>query len=292
MDSSFRWKDGRGFFGFSRLPSTAPMTHAYLDGHPATAGDLRALALSNYGHFTSMQARARAVRGFDLHLHRLKSATRELFDAKLDDGRICGAILAALDGEGLDDASVRVTVFSRAFDYAQPDKAVPVDVLVSVAPPREADPKPAWVKTYPFQRPLPQVKHVGTFPLFQHRRQARRDGFDDALFVDAKGRISEGSVWNIGFWDGRQVLWPQAEALRGTGEKLLQAGLAEAGVAQRHLPVEARALAGMKAAFAANATGVWPISGIDETALRPDPALMETLAAALAVHRWQPLAAG
>ncbi len=276
------------------------MTHVFLDGQPATADDpasgagqaLRALALTNYGHFSSMQMRGRAVRGLDLHLHRLKSATRELFDATLDDARVRRAILAAADAAGLDDASVRVTVFSRVFDYAYPDRAVPVDVLVSLSLPREADPKPVWVKTYPFQRPLPHVKHVGTFPLFQHRRQARRDGFDDALFVDAKGRISEGSVWNVGFWDGQQVVWPQAEALRGTEEKLLQAGLAEVGVAQRHLPIEARALAGMKAAFAANATGIWPISGIDETALRPDPALMERLAAALAVHRWQPLAAG
>ena len=47
------------------------------------------------------------------------------------------------------------------------------------------------MKTYPFQRPLPQVKHVGTFPLFQHRRQARRDGFDDALFVAFPGEQAE-----------------------------------------------------------------------------------------------------
>ncbi|HRN61160.1 MAG TPA: aminotransferase class IV family protein [Luteimonas sp.] len=274
------------------------MTSAYLDGQPATADDpasstgeaLRVLALSNYGHFSSMQVRARAVRGLDLHLHRLKSATRELFDAKLDDDRVRRAILAALDGAGLDDASVRVTVFSRAFDPAHPDRAVQVDVLVSLGPPREADPKPAWVKTYPFQRPLPQVKHVGTFPLFQHRRRARREGFDDALFVDAKGRISEGSVWNIGFWDGRQVVWPQAEALRGTEEKLLQGGLAELGIEQRHMPVEARALGGLKAAFACNATGIWPISGIDEMALRPDLELMARLAAALEAHAWQSLA--
>ncbi len=266
------------------------MTSAFLDGQPATADDLRALALANYGHFTSMQVRGRAVRGLDLHLHRLKSGTRELFDATLDDARIRAAILAALDGEGVDDASVRVTVYSRAFDHAHPERPQPVDVLVSSTPPREADPKPAWVKTCPFQRALPLVKHVGTFPLFQHRRQARRDGFDDALFVDAKGRISEGSLWNIGFWDGQQVVWPQAEALRGTQERLLQAGLAEIGVAQRHLPVEARVLGGLRAAFAANATGIWPISGIDDTTLRPDPALMERLAAALAAHRWQPLA--
>jgi len=273
------------------------MQMAYLDGQPATADDsasgveqaLRVLALTNYGHFSSMQVRNRAVRGLDLHLHRLKSATRELFDARLDDQRIGRAILAALDAADVDDASVRVTVFSREFDYAHPDRAVPVDMLVTLTPPREADPKSVWVKTYPFQRPLPQVKHVGTFPLFQHRRRARREGVDDALFVDAKGRISEGSVWNIGFWDGRQVVWPQADALRGTGEKLLQAGLAELGVGQRHMPVEARALAGLKAAFAVNATGIWPVSGIDETTLRPDPALMETLAKSLDLARWQPL---
>jgi 4-amino-4-deoxychorismate lyase len=267
------------------------MTLAFLDGRPASADDLRALALANYGHFTSMQVRGRAVQGLDLHLHRLRSATRELFDARLDDARIRGEVIAALDAAGLDDASVRVTVFAREFDYARPDRALPVDLLVSVNPPRRADPGPVWVKTYAFQRPLPHIKHVGTFPLFQHRRQARREGVDDALFVDARGRISEGSVWNIGFWDGRQVVWPQADALRGTAERLLQAGLAEAGVGQRHALVEARALAGLRAAFAANATGIWPIGGIDDITLRPDPALMETLDAALRSQPWRPLAA-
>lgn len=266
------------------------MTLAFLDGRPASADDLRALALVNYGHFSSMQVRGRAVQGLELHLHRLKSATRELFDTKIDDARIRGAILAALDGAGVDDASVRVTVFAREFDYAQPDRILPVDLLVSVNPPRQADPGPVWVKTYAFQRPLPHIKHVGTFPLFQHRRQARREGVDDALFVDARGRISEGSVWNIGFWDGRQVVWPQADALRGTAERLLQAGLSEAGVGQRHAPVEARALAGLRAAFAANATGIWPIGGIDDITLRPDPALMEALDAALRSQPWRPLA--
>src|SRR5690606_14078404 len=249
------------------------MTHAFLDGRPATADDLRALALANYGHFSSMQVRARAVQGLDLHLHRLKAATRELFDARLDDARIRTAILGALDGAGMDGASVRVTVYARGFDYAAPDRILPVDVLVSLTPPREADPRPLWVKTYPFQRPLPHLKHVGTFPLFQHRRRARREGLDDALFTDARGRISEGSVWNIGFWDGSHVIWPQADAVRGTAESLLTAGRAEPRVPQRTAPVEARALAPMRAAFPANATGIRPIAGIDETTLRPDPGL-------------------
>src|SRR5690606_41424865 len=74
-------------------------------------------------------------------------------------------------------------------------------------------------------------------------------------------------------------------------ERLLQAGLAETGVAQWTVPVEARALAGMQAAFAANASGIWPIAGVDETALRPDPALMDTLAAALRIQPCRPRAA-
>jgi 4-amino-4-deoxychorismate lyase len=269
--------------------AAAPVFASWINGALACGEDLLALALTNYGHFTSMQVRGRAVRGLDLHFQRLKTATRELFDASLDEARVRAGIVAALDAAGVDDAGARVTVFSRAFDYLRPDRSVPVDVLVSLSPPREAVATPAWVKTFAFQRPLPHIKHVGTFPLFQWRRQALRDGFDDALFVDARGRISEGSVWNIGFWDGAQVVWPQAEALRGTQEKLLQAGLAEVGVAQRHMPVEARALGGLKAAFAANATGVWPLSGIDDLALRPDPVLMESLQAAVRAMPLRPL---
>lgn len=263
---------------------------AFLDGEPACADALRALALASYGHFTTMQVRGRAVRGLDLHLKRLRDATRELFDAPLDDARVRSGVLAAMDAAGIDDASVRVTVFSREFDHAHPECTVPVDVLVSLSPPRDAGGTPAWVKTCSFQRMLPHIKHVGTFPLFQARRQARRDGFDDALFVDAKGRISEGSIWNIGFWDGAQVVWPRADALRGTTEKLLQSGLAGSGVPQRHEVVGARALGGFQAAFAANAGGVWPLSGIDETALRPDAALLQRLRDALDATPWQGLA--
>lgn len=266
------------------------MGTACIDGRQATADELRALALAGYGHFSSMQVRGRAVQGLDLHLQRLDAGNRELFDGGLDQARVRGAILAALDLAGMDDASVRVTAFAPGFDPSRPDRPQAVELLVSVNPPRQADPKPVRVKTFAFQRPLPQVKHVGLFPQFHYRRRALREGADDALFVDARGRISEGSTWNIGFWDGHQVVWPRGEALRGTTERLLQAGLDEAGVAQRHAPVEARALGGLRAAFAASANGIWPLAGIDGTSLRPDPALMQTLAGALATQPWRPLA--
>src|SRR3546814_7565563 len=51
------------------------------------------------------------------------------------------------------------------------------------------------------ERALPHIKHVGTFAQFHLARQARGRGFDDVLFVGSDGRVSEGTVWNVGFWD-------------------------------------------------------------------------------------------
>ena len=51
-----------------------------LDGTPATADDLSALALYNYGHFTALRVEHGRVRGLALHLRRLA-------DDSLDEGR-------------------------------------------------------------------------------------------------------------------------------------------------------------------------------------------------------------
>ena len=44
------------------------MNQALFNGKPASAEDLRALALVNFGHFTTVQVRDRCARGIDLHL--------------------------------------------------------------------------------------------------------------------------------------------------------------------------------------------------------------------------------
>src|SRR5690606_33453742 len=89
-----------------------PAVSAWVDGAPATADQLRTLAIANYGHFTSMQVHQRAVRGLDLHLQRLHVATQALFDVGLDPVRVRRGLLQALAAAGLADASARVTVFA------------------------------------------------------------------------------------------------------------------------------------------------------------------------------------
>lgn len=263
------------------------MSSVWIDGRPADAGDLRALALVNYGHFTSMQVRGRRVQGFELHLQRLRDATRELFGSELHDERVRMAIGDALSGAGVADASVRVTACARGLDLDTCAENFAPELLVSIAPPAAPLQGALRVKSCVCVRDLPHIKHVGTFPLFLQRRLARQAGFDDALLVDDDGRIAEGSIWNIGFRDGYGVVWPQAPALRGTGERLLQAGLGAIGIGQSSRPVALAEIGQFESAFAINARGVQAIAAIDEVAFSSDENGLRLLQEALARQPWQ-----
>lgn len=271
----------------------SPAPVALLNGADAEAdpGALRALAQVNYGHTTAMQVRGVAVQGLGLHLARLRQGNAELFDAGLDEGALRGWMAEAARAAG-GDCSMRVTVFARDFDHRQPLREVALDVLVVASAPQPPRTRPLRVATCDFLRPVPHLKHVGAFPLFHHRRQALKAGHDDALFVVGRGadaRVAEGTVWNIGFWDGHAVTWPQAPALRGTAERLLQAGLDAQGVPQRRRPVAVAELAAFRAAFACNANAVQPIAAVDAVEYPQAPELMRLLADAAALAPWDAL---
>ncbi|MBH1587505.1 aminotransferase class IV family protein [Stenotrophomonas maltophilia] len=254
------------------------------NGRAAQVEDLLP-ALVNYGHFTSLQVRGGAVQGLDLHLARLSQATRELFGSELDTVQVQAWMAQALQQSGQADASLRVTVYSRRFDFRNPLAAVPVDVLVAVSAPVTLT-VAKRVRSVAWQRELPQIKHVGTFGLFAERRAAMAEGFDDVLFVTADAGVSEGSTWNLAVHDGERLLWPQAPALRGTAEALLKQHWPGPQASQ---PLRLADLAGLKAAFACNASGLWALEAIDGHVLAGSQALAEQGRAVLAAVAWDKL---
>ncbi len=260
----------------------------YCNGERASVEDL-AGALTNYGHFTSLQVRGGAVQGLDLHLQRLQQGTEALFGTTLEAAQIQAWMQHALHAEEMRDAALRVTVFSRAFDFRQPLRPVAVDVLVAVAPPVTMPATARRVRSMVYQRELPHLKHVGTFALFEQRRRAVQDGFDDALFVTDDGEVSEGSTWNVAFLQGDQIVWPQAPALRGTHERLLQAGFAPAQ--QQVRPVALAELDRFSGAIACNSAGVWPIEAIDAVTFARSEMLCQWARGSLEAAPWQPLGA-
>ena len=253
---------------------------AWIDGRAPSAAEWRALALHNYGHFTSMQVRGHAVQGLDLHLARLREGNRMLFDAGFDADAARAAMRHAARMAG-GDCTLRVTAFSPDFDPHRPDRPLTPLLLATTAPPASPPASSLRVRATVFARPLPQVKHVDTFALFHARREALRAGFDDALFVDVDGRIGEGSTWNLGLWDGATVVWPDAPALRGTAEALLRAGLEAIGIAGQARKVRLGELPGFAAAFACNASGVRAVAAVDGIAFAASDAMLPTWRRAL-----------
>lgn len=178
-----------GGVGAADVPAPAPAV-GRIDGEPPSVGDLRAMALANYGHFSTMRIRRRSVQGLDFQLARLDRSTRLLFGSELDGERVRRLVREAVPD---DDRTwlVRINVFPRVAGFADLTRPMPAGVFVTQSPLAAEAPPPRAVRSVQHERVLPEVKHVGTFGLFHHRKLAQAAGFDDALFLDARRSISE-----------------------------------------------------------------------------------------------------
>jgi len=102
------------------------------------------------------------------------------------------------------------------------------------------------------ERPFPTIKHVGEASKTHYLRKAVKSGFDDAAFIDTRGRISEATIWNLAFWDGEAVLWPEAELLPGVTMGIIHRQLKALGIIQRQEPISPSRVKNMKGAAVMN----------------------------------------
>ncbi|MEX3510933.1 aminotransferase class IV [Kocuria carniphila] len=210
---------------------TLQITH--LNGNLATVSDLAPLSFAGYAHFTAMQMRDHSVPGLDLHLARLRQASDTLFGQHLPDEQITGYLRTAVEASEAADASVTCFITSRPGEFAPAGESPELDVLIKVTDPADAPAGPLALDVVRHERHLPQVKHVGEVSKTFFLRRAIERGFDDAAFVDSAGRLSEATIWNLAFWDGESVIWPEAEYLPGVTMQILARRLHCLGVPQR-----------------------------------------------------------
>ena len=259
-----------------------------VDGAPATPADLTHVALVNYGAYTSFRVEQGGVRGLDLHLARLEAEAVELFGEPVGEARLRDLMREAVAGR--DACWLRVSLFSPEVTPRTPDwHGVPrVMIALSPPPPPFAPGPRLLLQTY--AREAAHLKHVATFGLIRARRAARAAGFDDALFVDSEGRVSEGSLWNIGFVRGGDVVWPQAPMLAGVAQALVQRGLDRVGLKGRAEPVHADDLARFDAAFLCNsATPACAVAAIGDHGFSTPPGLIDRLESAWKSNPVQPI---
>jgi branched-subunit amino acid aminotransferase/4-amino-4-deoxychorismate lyase len=232
---------------------TGELPRAEVDGLPVGFEVVPSME-SRRGHFTAMQVRGGRTRGLALHLRRLEAANRELFHTDFDGERVRELIRQALGDTK--DASVRVYVLEA--------EATPV-ILATVRQPGGVM-SPQRLKSVAYQRPQAHLKHLaaGQGP---YRERARREGFDDALLVGDDGTVAETSIANIGFFDGPDVVWPDAPQLHGITMQLLEAALLARGIGTRRVKIRLRDIPSFDGAFLTNARGVAAVSGVDDLML-------------------------
>lgn len=233
-----------------------------LNGGDVSLDHIKALALTNYGHFTSMLVEDHHVRGLSLHLQRLARDCQQLFNVELDTDRVRDYLRHALDG-GPPRTVVRVTIYDPSLDLGTIGSTADPHVLVTTRPAPEGPTSPLRLQATSYQREIPAVKHVGLFGALQHRRAAQRDGFDDALFLNPDATISEIATSNVGFIREGRIIWPRSGYLTGITMTLLHRALDDTVVTE---PLTLADMPGMEAAFATNAaTSVRPVVCVDST---------------------------
>ncbi|MET9362609.1 aminotransferase class IV [Streptomyces sp. NPDC006632] len=254
------------------------LPYVEIDGRPADAENLLVPALTGgYGHFTAMQVRDGRVRGLAHHLARLDEATRELFGPAMPGERIRSLVAGALDAAGTPDAAVRVYV------YGPDDAPTP---MVVVNEPVDMPSTAQSLLSVPYERPVAHLKHLGGFAQAYYGRLARRQGFSEALLTGPGGVVSEGSITNIGFWDGTAVVWPDRPALLGVTKAVLEPRLAAYGLTSVRREVTLAGLGAYSAAFLTNSRGIAPVGRIDEREFSVDAELMKVVWRAFEEAPW------
>jgi branched-subunit amino acid aminotransferase/4-amino-4-deoxychorismate lyase len=250
---------------------------SWIDGVPAPREELTALAFAGYAHFTALQVRRRMVRGFDLHLQRLRSASLALFGQAMPDDLVAEQIARAIDS-GPDNMSLVATMYPRTGEFTACIGVDDPHLLVRTGPPTDGPVGPLALDLVLHERWRPEIKHVGEAAKTFFLRRAVDRGFDDVAFIDSTGRLGEASIWNLAFWDGDTVIWPRANVLNGITMGIVRRQLAKLGIAQEERTVASDQLQHVTGAAVMNSwTPGLPVSQLGDHRFSRSDELARTL---------------
>jgi branched-subunit amino acid aminotransferase/4-amino-4-deoxychorismate lyase len=252
---------------------------ASLGGQLVAAGDARVPALGGgvtygYGLFETMRAYGGRVFRLDAHYARLLDGAPTLgLHVPFDADALRHAACALLERNGLEDASLRLTL----------EGDVPAAGAVAAAPAR-------WLVTaqamtqYPeplYERgasavvsgvrrnetsPLSRLKTLNYLDNLLARREARRLGADEAILLNTRCVVAEGSASNVFIVRGGRLLTPpiDAGALPGITRTTVLGLAPSLGLEPREEAFDVQALRAAEEAFLTNSLmEVLPLVSID-----------------------------
>jgi len=153
------------------------------------------------GVFETFRFRSGMPVFFDRHIERMRKGAELLSIPLPEANSITDAVLSAVSESGLSDMYVKVCLVSagNSLFYKNADKTRTIVIIKKY----EVVNGPAKASVCSFSRnsksPLVRIKSLNYLENILARREAMDSGFDEALFLNERDEITEGSASNI-FW--------------------------------------------------------------------------------------------
>ena len=236
--------------------------------------------LYGYGLFETMRSYDGRVFRLEEHYRRLcDGASRLAMAVPLSLGDVGEAVDAVLKRNDLADAYLRLTVTAGA----SPDAACPTgdtSVVLTAGPmtdyPQDMYRRGMSAVVSSVRRnetsPLCRVKSLNYLDNLLSREDARRRGADEAILLNTRGKVAEGSASNLFLVDGDKLMTPSIEsgALPGITRQAVLELAAAAGLEAIESEIETQMLRDAPEAFLTNSVmEVMPLTRIDGLPVGP-----------------------
>jgi branched-chain amino acid aminotransferase len=258
------------FSVFSKNGEILPMAEAHVS--------LMSLEYTyGFGVYETIRVRKRQPLFLADHLLRLRISCETLsLSHRFSDDTIASAIrslIAALEEETYNikilligaSASADTALYILASNPHYPEKSVYRDGVHTI--------------TRHFERAFPQAKSLNMLQSYMAYRDAKQEGAYDALLVNRKGEVTEGTRTNFFVLDGMAIISPPAkEILLGVTRKHVLDVAAQQGFTYREAPIKLEHVHTFDAAFlTSTSTKIAPIRSIDTHACKPIPEMLRNL---------------
>jgi 4-amino-4-deoxychorismate lyase len=219
---------------------------------------------------------------FDRHVERMRKGAELLRIPFPEANSISDAVLSAVSEVGFSDLYVKVCLVSggNSLFYENADHTRVITVLKELN--IETNPANAYVCSFrrSSESPLSRIKSLNYLENMIARREAMESGFDEAIFLNERGEIAEGSASNI-FWVSDGTLFTPAldcGVLPGIIRGVLIERASHMGLQVEEGKFKMPDLTESEFAFFTNSlTGLREISAINEAHLPVDNRLFTTI---------------
>ena len=179
---------------------------------------------------------------FNEHIRRLNASAKAIgIGIRFRELQIREQIYELIKKNKLREARVRVTLSrgSNGFNFGS---AKSPTLLIQASkikfPPRHLYEHGVSVVTFDIQRPMPKVKSTSMLSTVMAYKYAQKKRAYEALLVDDRGRITEGSISNVFFIRKGKIFTPKKNLLEGTVRNFIikKAKVKQTTIKKRDLP--------------------------------------------------------